>query len=200
MLARTRSGALAGALAAFATATAAQNLYPNPDFHDDLGTDGWVVDPGFLQHGDDDASGCPASGILQASAEEIIPLSTAMLGLGPCLAFEEAATAEVRFLYQGFVSSLFDFNSAGAAVYAEATCAGSPLVESIEFFTEFAGWRVFEAALAVPAGGALRVELTSSGDTGGAVSVDEILVTREPPVFLDGFEGGAACRWSLLAP
>ena len=191
------SSRLAVVLALMAASAFAQNLHPNPDFDDDQGASGWSAEPGSVEPNSDDASGCPASGSLVATTEELSPLNHVLSALGPCVTFIAPTRVDARLVYRGSVGPGTDAFVA-ISTFADSACLDIPDGGVSVLFQSVPDWTLFEDSFEVSAGGSLRVGAIAAGDSGGFVAIDEIRVTLPGSIFFDGFEGGGTCRWSAV--
>ena len=186
-------------LAVCAGAALAQNLYPNPDFHDVDGDSGWTATAGTVDHQTLDARSCPLSGSL--SGEGTHPpdsLPSFLDGWGPCVPVPQGGTLYVAFDYEGAGTPYPGSVLFGLRAYAGPSCQGQQTGwAGIEVFEQFP-WARYRGSVAVPAGGSVRMVLDGGCMSTCVAQLDRIRVTRRPVVFLDGFEGGGVCEWSRL--
>ncbi len=183
-----------------ATATLAQNLHPSPDFNDPSEVLGWTASSGRIEFQADDGGGCPLSGSLQALGADNDPLPSILVATGPCVEVAEGGTLFAFFEYQGSGGWVPGDISYHLRSYAGANCEGSPVAETGFSTYEIYPWVEFYGALAVPAGGSIRLELGGAGDGVVSAELDRIVLSHRPWIFHDDFEGGATCRWSSAVP
>ena len=186
---------LAWLLSLIATSAFAQNLYPNADFNDSEGAEGWEADPGFVHMQIADAADCPRSGSLVATSQAL-PDGYELSARGPCLAFATAATVSVRLVYRGGGASPPSGGGVHFLSFANGACLGVPFGSAGEDFQLAGAWSLVEDDLHVPAGGSLGVFVSGGGPDISIIEIDEIRVTALEYLYFDDFDGGGTCRWS----
>jgi hypothetical protein len=190
-----RVAAAASCLAA--VALPAQNLIPNPDFHDS--TTGWTLAAGQQLLWDSvlEEGNCAGSGSAQVRsavsgnnqrAEIVVCVATAGL---ETLFLQTRSVAVGSFYYGADFFPTTDCSSA-AIDGGSSSLEPTPLV-----------WSTVGALFPVPpAAGSAEIFIGALDGVAHKLSIDAVVITGEEAIFLDGFEGNlngtsAPCRWCV---
>lgn len=206
-------GAGLAALIALGSPLVAQtgNLVPNGRFDNADGVTGWqVINPEFnalVFDPANDADACVGSGSAHGTCDPSVDFGTGEYRT--CLG---AANPGQSY----WIAGEFLFLSSAVAGRSNLTltfwngpnCTGSPTNGLFAGYalSSVAGWQFVAAGPITPAAGTqsaqLRVLVTQIVGAEPAVEVrfDEIRATRTNWVFVEDFEIGSTCRWSVAAP
>ena len=145
-----------------------------------------------------DASACPASGSLRGQTVLVDLKEFQLLMDGPCVSFAEPSEIALSFRYR--LEALPGGSiEVGAYAYPTGDCSGPATDAAATTFPPYSEWHGYSDTLFVPAVGSMRWVARAYGPFTSTVWVDEIRATIQPHLFLDDFDGGGTCRWSLSA-
>ena len=191
----TLAFAVLGAVAWSSGATA-QNLVTNGDF--DSATAGWtrILGTNLSWNGLDEA-GCAGSGSADDTAANTG--ATFDAAISQCVAISGGGTlsARVRYEQPGTLTVRFDFASAANCSTGQLSTVTNTAGASPSSWSD----AVLNNA-AVPGGAhAVLVTVSASHTAPYHLLVDQVRVSRRPPLFFDNFQGDLAgeahpCRWS----
>ena len=193
----TRIGIAATLIFGFVSAAGAQNLVSNAHFHED--TDGWeLLYGGVLLWTDLAEEGeCPGSGSALVTSEPVGAQHVA--AFTQCIPFSGPSDLylSVRHMGYGTFRAELDY-FLGDSCYASLTSTFASEAQSPVAWDDFG----FES-WAPPATRSIELRFYATDSSPHGLSVDEVILSRLPPIFLDGFEGsdglgGEAnppCRW-----
>lgn len=177
-------------------ASRAQNLLHNPSFDADVSAWQLVVGTSMLWTDIVDASGCPNSGSALIPSAGDDEGQTA--GIIQCVPLHGEATLYASVWHRGH--GLFDLR---LLFYTAINCATGQLTAPVATEAQDPdSWNLLTMVASVPANAnAVFVLLVGYDAEPHGLSVDDVMLTREFPIFLDGFDGNdagatAACRWS----
>lgn len=191
----TAGAAMVFVLAMSGGAAGAQNLLANPSFDDDAS--GWQLGAGTMLLWTDivDASGCPNSGSALVPSSGDDEGQTASLLQCVTLHGEENLYASVW--HRGY--GLFDLR---LLFYTAINCSTGPLTAPVATEAQDPdNWNLLTMVTPVPANAnAVYVLLVGYDAAPHGLSVDDVMLTGQFPIFLDGFDGNdpgttAPCRW-----
>lgn len=189
--------ALLLSLPGLAASAAAQNLVPNPHFHADVA--GWELLTGDLLMWTNlaDEGECPGSGSALVTSELVT--SQHVAAFKQCFPFTGPSDLffSVRHMGYGTFRVELDF-FLGSDCYQSltATIASEPQTAGV--------WKEFGFQTWAPSDThSIELRFYGSDSAPHGLSVDEITLSRHPPIFLDGFDGSDGlgdesnppCRW-----
>lgn len=187
---------LALLLALTAAAAPAENLVTNGWFHHNRF--GWdLLDGSDILWTDlSDGSDCTNSGSVIAISE--LQQGQHVARIGQCLGLLDETFIFGYARYRGDAASL----TALLTSYFSDDCSGAAIGEASFSFSAIDSWRTAEWGGSLPAGvRSLYVSFTGIDPAPHGLNVDEVIVTGDYLIFLDGFDGNdsgttAPCRWS----
>ncbi len=196
---RTAAGiGIAGMLLlGLAAPASAQNLVPNAHFHADVA--GWELLTGgvLLWTNVAEEGECPGSGSALVTSAPVLTQHVA--AFRQCLPFLGPSDLffSVRHMGYGTFRAEVDF-SLGVDCYQSLTATIASESQTAGVWKEF-GFQ----AWAPPDTHSIELRFYGTDSAPHGLSVDEVTLSRRPPIFLDGFEGSDGlgdevnppCRW-----
>jgi hypothetical protein len=181
--------------ALFTGALDAQNLLDNPSF--DVDTSSWNLEVGGALLWTDllEASGCANSGSALISSEGDEENQTAAIAQCVTLHGEENLYASVQHRGYGTFHLLFVFTT---AINCAAGSIGTITASEPQ---DPDAWNLLTMLSAVPANAHGVLVIFSAQDPAPhGLSLDDAMLTKDFPIFLDGFDGNdpgdsTPCRW-----
>jgi hypothetical protein len=184
-----------GLIPVLAEPALAQNRIENPHFH--TGVTGWDLILGGVLLWTDlvEEGGCPGSGSALVTSE--VESGQHIAAISQCipLAGEETLYLSARHQGYGTFHAVMEF-------YPGTDCLAGMLTSAIASQGQSATeWNGISVEASPPAGAvAVLVFLIGADSEPHGLSLDEIVLSGQEPVFLDGFDGnaggeGAPCRW-----
>lgn len=184
-------------LLGLAASAGAQNLVPNAHFHGDvagweLATGGLLMWTNLAEEGE-----CPGSGSALVTSAPVATVHVA--GFKQCIPFVGPADLyfSVRHMgYGTFRAEVDFFNSIDCYQSLTATVGTESQTPAAWKEYSFPTW-------APPYTQSIELRFFATDSAPHGLSVDEVILSRLPPIFLDGFEGSDGigdwvnppCRW-----